>query len=476
MAGIVRAAAYAPARRLRRETIVAANGWANPGLAAEAKGARAIAAWDEDAITMGVAAARRVANGAAPDSCTLASTTLPFADRLNAGVLAAALDLPDHVGAADAGGSLRAGVTALHRALRTLAGGESALVVAADRRGAKPGSRAELLNGDMAAALWCGTGAVIADWLGGAAVSADFVDHYRGAEADSDYVLEERWVRDEAVVKLAPIAVQRVLGPHGLTPAEVEIVAYAFPTPALAKAAAKACGLPAPDGAVEGALGHGGAAHPLIALTHALERARPHDHILLLAFGQGVEALLFKATEGVVTLRPTVAPAIAGGRDEPSYTRFLSQSGRLDYDFGIRAEHDRRTAQTVAWRRGRELTAFVGGKCGRCGTVQFPRARACVNPNCRAFDTQEPWRLADCAGTIASFTEDWQAFTPDPPLRYGNVRLEGGGNVLMELCDVGDAALAVGTRLRMEFRVKDLDPRRDFRRYFWKAAPVGEAG
>ncbi|MCG5239408.1 hypothetical protein [Azospirillum doebereinerae] len=42
--------------------------------------------------------------------------------------------------------------------------------------------------------------------------------------------------------------------------------------------------------------------------------------------------------------------------------------------------------------------------------------------------------------------------------------------------DVDPGDLSVGARLRMVFRVKDHDPRRNFRRYFWKAAPVRGGG
>ena len=52
----------------------------------------------------------------------------------------------------------------------------------------------------------------------------------------------------------------------------------------------------------------------------------------------------------------------------------------LEVDFGKRAERDNRSAQSVMWRKHRQVTGFVGGRCGRCGTVQFPKSRVCVNP------------------------------------------------------------------------------------------------
>jgi len=104
--------------------------------------------------------------------------------------------------------------------------------------------------------------------------------------------------------------------------------------------------------------------------------------------------------------------------------------------------------------------------------VQFPKARACVNPACRAFDTQDDCPLAERAGRVKTYTEDWLAYTPGPPHVYGNVELDGGGNVFIEFADVAAGELAVGAPVGFVFRLKDVDRVRGFRRYFWKATPV----
>jgi len=88
--GILAYGAYIPKRRLQRAAIHAANKWFAPGLGGLAKGERAAANWDEDAVTMAVEAARDCLTGldrAEVQGLTLASTTLPFADRLNAGIV-----------------------------------------------------------------------------------------------------------------------------------------------------------------------------------------------------------------------------------------------------------------------------------------------------------------------------------------------------------------------------------------------------
>lgn len=61
--GILAYGCYVPRRRLQRAAIHAANKWFAPSLGGLAKGERAIANWDEDAITMAVEAARDCLTG-----------------------------------------------------------------------------------------------------------------------------------------------------------------------------------------------------------------------------------------------------------------------------------------------------------------------------------------------------------------------------------------------------------------------------
>jgi uncharacterized OB-fold protein len=58
---------------------------------------------------------------------------------------------------------------------------------------------------------------------------------------------------------------------------------------------------------------------------------------------------------------------------------------------------------------------------------------------------------------------------------YGAVRFEGKGSLMMEFTDFDPGQLAAGDAVSMIFRIKDEDKLRDFRRYFWKAAPVSSA-
>jgi uncharacterized OB-fold protein len=104
--------------------------------------------------------------------------------------------------------------------------------------------------------------------------------------------------------------------------------------------------------------------------------------------------------------------------------------------------------------------------------VQFPKSNVCVNPNCQAIGTQVDHPFADLEAAVKTFTEDNLAYSPNPPLQYGNIGFNEGGNIYMDLTDFDSGTISVGSKVRMVFRIKDFDDKRGFRRYFWKAAPA----
>src|SRR4029078_12338648 len=94
--GILAFGAYLPRLRLSRKAVADANAWFAPGLKGLAKGERTMCNWDEDSVTMGVEAARDCLTGldrGTIASLAFASTTLPFEDQMNDGILAAATNL-----------------------------------------------------------------------------------------------------------------------------------------------------------------------------------------------------------------------------------------------------------------------------------------------------------------------------------------------------------------------------------------------
>lgn len=471
--GILSFGGYVPTLRLARSAIAEAVSWAVPGVRGLAKGERAVANWDEDAITMAVEAGRDCLRGFERDfeRVQLASTTLPFSDRSNGGVAADALLGPSGVATEDLAGSRRAATSALARLGR--AGGGRTLLLAADCRETRPGSAQEMTYGHGAAALLFGDGDPIAVVRGAASVHEDMVDQYRASDTDYDYALEERWIREEGYYKLVPAAVEAAVREAGLEPSEI----HRFVIPAAAGVAKGLCKLLriGDDRLVDpliGDCGDCGVAHPLLMLAAALESAVPGERILVVGFGQGADAVIVETTPRLAAVQAGRGPSryLARKRGFANYTMFLSLRNRIDIDFGLRAERDNRTSMSAFYRRRKDVSAMLGGRCGACGTLQFPRSQVCVK--CGAYDSQQPESLAELTGRVKSYTEDWLAYTPLPPYIYGNVEFAGGANVMLEFTDFAPGAVAVGSEVRLVFRIKDFDTRRHFRRYFWKPAPV----
>ena len=482
MLGIIGYGGYVPRLRLSRRVVVDANAWYAPHLAGKSKGTRSMCNFDEDSLTLAVAAARDCL-GAADDrrhvrGVHLASNTLPFAERLNAVVVCEALTLDPDISAQDSGGSLRAGLSALESALDAVRAGRGAqLLIATDHRAARAGSSQELDQGDGAAALLLGQGdAVLAEYLGGGVRSADFVDHFRQAGETVDYHWEERWVRDEGIAKLVPPAVADALAKAGVAAAEIDHFIFPSTFAKMDRQIAKACGVRAEavvDNLAEG-VGDTGVAHPLLLLAQVLEKATPGQCVLLAQFGSGAQACVFRVTDAIGRFKPAkgVAQWLARGVEERNYTKFLSFHGQLELERGMRGEQDRKTALSTAWRHRGALLGLVAGRCEVSGQVQFPPSRLSVEPGHPRMDTQRPHKLAERKAHVLSWSAEYLSFHRSPPHTYGQVDFDGGGRILMEFTDIAKGDIDTGTPVEMVFRIKDHDDRRGYTRYFWKATPV----
>jgi 3-hydroxy-3-methylglutaryl CoA synthase len=475
--GILSYGAYLPRLRLQRKSIAAANTWFAPGLRGLAKGERTMANWDEDSITMAVEAARDCLAGrdrSAIGQLMLASTTHPYDDRQNAGIVANALNLPSALAVLDVTGSQRAGTSALATALACASRAEI-LVTAGEHRRAKAASPQEMHYGDGAAALLVGKGKPIARLLAAHSETIDFVDHFRGADAEHDYAWEERWIRDEGYLKIVPRALETVLKAAGAKPESVTHFCMPCTLSRVAPAVAKRAdiGETAVRDTLAGVCGDTGAAHPLVMLVQALQDAKPGDRILVASFGQGCDALLFEATDAVAQLaaRHGVKGALARRKEEPNYSKFLAFNDHVVLERGMRSETDKSTPLTTLYRNRDMVTGLVGGKCRSCGTLQFPKGRYCVNPKCNALDSQDPHAFSDVPASVMSYTADSLTYSPSPPHYYGMVQFEGGGRMMADFTDIDDK-VEVGMPMRMMFRIKEYDPARSFVRYFWKAAPA----
>ena len=481
-AGIVGYGAYLPRRRLSRSSIVAANRWFNSGLQSYSAGERTMCGWDEDSLTMAVEAGRDcLGEDMSPTVETLvfASTSAPFADRPGSGIAAAALGFPGNTFCFDASGSRRAGTSALIAASRGIGNGGTALVLASDHRRTKAGSVQELTYGDGAAAILLGMQNQVAEILFARQENPDFLDQFRGANEAFDYGWEDRWIREEGYLKLVPDIVRTMLERTGLPASAVDRFILPCSLRNAANAVAKKCGLDKAilQSALDGMVGDTGAAHALVMLTQALEEAKPGETIVLIGWGQGCDCLLLRTTDRIAQFRPKLGLGghLRDGRSDDGYMRFLSFNDIVIHDRGMRSEFKPAPGLSAYYREQDLLLGLWGGICRKCQTGQLPRTRYCVNPNCRAVDSQDPYRFADRPAHLQSWTADNLTFSPDPPAYFGMVVFDEGGRFMSDIVDVDSPEIAAGSQVQMVFRVHHKDPQNGYIQYFWKARPKGKA-
>ncbi|MBF0101805.1 MAG: SDR family NAD(P)-dependent oxidoreductase, partial [Desulfobacterales bacterium] len=482
MIGITSYGAYIPRLRLSRSAIFQAVGWFAPAVMAVAQGERSMCNWDEDSITMAVAASRDCLTGQKKetiDAMFLASTTLPFADRSNAGIVSTALNLRENIFAADVTSTQKAGTSALVSALDSLKGGDKSqiLVAASDKRETKAAYFYEMWFGDGAAALLLGKDNVIAEYLGSYSISCDFVPHYRGELKRFDYTWEERWIRDEGYSKIIPQAVSGLMQKLNFTMNDVD--KFIFPCFFKAEHKKIAQTLGADKKLIDNlheACGETGTAHPLMMLVSALETAKPGDRILVAGFGQGCDALYFKVTEEIQKLSPRKGfkGHLSDKKTIHNYEKWLVFRELISKEMGIRAEAPTQTALTTLYRKRKMLLGLVGGKCRECQTPQFPKMDICVNPKCGAVNSQDDYEFSNIKAKIKTFTGDMLAVSLDPPQKYGMIQFEGGGRFMADFTDCELDDLKVGLPVEMAFRIRTLpsSSERGFTNYFWKAIPI----
>ena len=480
MGGIVSFGGYVPRYRITRMNIVQNMAWYFPVIMAVAGGEKAVANWDEDAISMAVAAGWDCMAGRDRkkiDSVYLASTTLPFSDRLNAGIVAAALNVPENgTMHADFGACIKAGTTAMIAGLEAVTSGKrgNVLVTASDLRRTKMATMLEMFYGDGAASVLLGNEDVVAEYIDSYSISCDFIDHYKGYGKEFDYNWEERWVRDEGYGKIIPQAISGFLKKTNLAIGDFSKVIFPCYFTGTHKQIAKGLGIePAKlQSNLHDGIGDTGTAHPLLMLVAALEDAKPGDKILLASFGQGCDVLGFTVTDKILKLKGLrgIKTCIAGKVDIGSYQKFIKFRDLIEADLGIRGEANPNTSLTVLWCKRKMVLGMEGTKCKKCGTVQFPSQPICVKPDCNATEF-DPCEFANKAGSVAMFTGDLLSPSVDPPAVYGMVEFDGGGRTMLDFTDCNLNQVKVGMKVKMSFRRRYTDNMRGFTGYFWKAVP-----
>jgi hydroxymethylglutaryl-CoA synthase len=451
MAGIVSCGAYVPLGRL------------STGPNTE----KAVANWDEDSLTMAVAAARDCLGNTdrkAIDGLYFASTTPPYAEKLTATTAGWALGLRPDIFTADITDSLRAGTGALKIAADSVKAGSAQhiLVTASDLR----------VGGDFAdgaAAFVIGDKDVVATLETSYSLSNELLDVWRASGVKNVRSWEGRFVFEEGYLKVMPDAIKNFMGKSGLKPQDINRAVLYGPDLRRHRQLIGALGFK-PEQVQEpffDKLGNTGTAFVPMLLVAALEDSEPGDKILAASYGDGADVLLFEVTDKIKNM-----PDKWGMKRSLTSKMMMRNPGDYQAYREFAAADPERfggAAASVIARQRDTIYALQGVKCRTCGTPQYPPQRICTH--CHTKDNFEPYSFADKKGKVFTFTLKHGADIPDfaRPGVDTMVDFEGGGRALFGMTDMIADNVKVGMEVEMSFR--RLGAAGGIHNYFWRCMP-----
>ena len=322
--GITSYGAYVPPYHITADEYAAA--WGRFEARIERK---AVPGIDEDAVTMGIDAAREVKIPGEPAALCVASTTWPQPGTLASGPIVRSLDLAGGLRTMEFGTSWKAGIEALDAALQF----DSGLAVTTDAPQGTHTEDTEHILGAGAAAVATGESpiATLVD-------SAHYVDarlpakFQRGDGRVIDLELGQYTVSGFA--RAVEWVVEEVLGAHDLTPADVDHVVLPQDDAKIAWRIGHRMGFDdeqLTNGFLVNQVGFAGTAAPLLGLVSALDASHGGDRVLVVGYGygEGASAVLFETTDAVADTSAALAEKIEA-TEEISYMDYLKRRGGID--------------------------------------------------------------------------------------------------------------------------------------------------
>ena len=465
MAGISAYGAYVPRYRLGEET----QGW-------DSAGQRSVANFDEDSVSMAVAAGADCLNGhdrQEIDGLVFATTTPPYAEKQCASIIATALDLRRDIFTADITDVLRAGTTALKSALDSVGAGSAkkVLVVASDNRQGAPKGDVERNSGDGAVAFIVAGEDVIAEQAGSFTITENMMDSWRSAGDRFVRSWEDRFAIEEGLERILGEAVSGFMQKEGVSVKDVGKLALYSPDARRHSQLVRQLGFQ-PEQVQDplfGRMGNTGAAFPLMLLAAALDEGTPDELLLTVSYGDGSDVLGFRTTSKVRDSRPGIGVSgyLESGQVLDSYETYAKWRDVWITDSSSRRPQAQSPSVTALWRESEQNIRFYGAVCNQCAYVQYPPQRVCVE--CQTRDDSTPIRLSDQPGTVFTYSLDYLAGTVDTPLAIVVVDFEPGGRVLCMMTDRETSEVQIGLPVEMSFR--KLRVVNGIHNYYWKAVP-----
>lgn len=337
MAGIVGYGAYIPRKRIKTEEI--ARQWGKDpgtiqrGLLLQEK---SVPGFDEDTITISVAAARAAIDRAGIDpqrigALYIGSESHPYAVKPSGTVVADALGVGPEVHVADFEFACKAGTEAMFVALGLVEAGkvDYALGIGADTSQGAPNDALEFSASAGGAAYVFGTEKLLADVLHTYSYTSDTPDFWR-REGEFYPRHGGRFTGEPAYFRHVLSASRAILERSGLKPADFRFAVFHMPNGKFPLSAGKELGFKREQletGWVVPTMGNTYSGSSPTGLAAILDVAEPDDLILITSFGSGAgsDSFILRATERLPQVRdlaPTVRSMLDGPRQYLTYGEY----------------------------------------------------------------------------------------------------------------------------------------------------------
>ncbi len=464
--GIISYGAYIPYNRLQRKKVREFYG--NPGI----DGEKAIAGYDEDSVSMGVEAALdclKNIHSHDVDAVYFATTTSPYKEKGSVPTIAVALGLKDTIYGIEPASSLRSGTSSIIAAKED----EKTLIIAADCRLGAPNGQNELWFGDGAASLLIGSGEdVIANIVDAGSLQGEIMSQWRNQKDQFTQNWEER-LGSTFFLNLVKKTIPPFLEKNDLTVDSISKVIIAGQGTRAHTQSARALGFQKDQiqSPLLDSVGATGNAHAPMMLISALEQAKPGDKFLVMSFAEGLDFILFEATEKITSFeeRKGIKSYLTKKNNQVLYSDYLKWREIIKTEPPRRPDFDRPSAPAL--NRGyHQNLSFTGSKCRKCGTAQFPKQRVCVE--CHEKDQMDDYRFVGQSAKVMTYTLDHLAASISSPIIAAVVDFDEGGRILCEVTDCSQEEIEIGVNVEMTFR--RLFEAGGIHTYFWKARPIRE--
>lgn len=308
----------------------------------------AVAADDEDAITLAIAAASRAraatGNSDRIDALLFGSESHPYAVKSSAVVVAEAIGIAPDAFVVDLEFACRGGSAALLLSATLSAGaGACAMAIGADCPQSRPGSLLEASVGAAACAFIVGRGpATIARIDAIASAATDLTDFWRRDGARYPSVVGKLSM-DEGYLAHSKRVAHALMDVQGAGPGDFQYAVFHQPYATLPARLGKELGFTSSQikpGLTAARIGNSYSAACLLGLCHVLDIARPGERILLVSFGSGAgsDGVTLEVTDRIDNFHQTrtdssiatVNDEISGNHTQNiSYGLYAQSQGKL---------------------------------------------------------------------------------------------------------------------------------------------------